>query len=358
MFFHARGIGVPDSSAAEGLYRVTEFGWFGVDLFFVLSGYLITGILLDTRDHAGYFRSFIARRALRILPLYYAVLILVTIALLGGFIDGSSGALPYFWTYLQNWLRLDGETYRIKMLAHFWSLAIEEQFYLFWPLLIWILPRRAIGWMCGGVVLAAAGARLLIPAIGSAESGAMYFLTPTRMDALAAGGLLAVAFRSDWLMVRIRLVAPVLVGLSIAVIAVITSKLGHFRPEDALTVTVGLSANTLLFVAVIALSMTTNFDGRWRRTLRHRRLAYLGQISYGAYVFHWPVMVLTAKFWRFSHFGFFASQLLYWMVTFTVTFVVAGLSYRFFERPLLRLKDRFVTRAARPAGPDGNLPSP
>lgn len=75
-------------------------------------------------------------------------------------------------------------------------------------------------------------------------------------------------------------------------------------------------------------------------------------------MFHWPVMVLTAKFWRFSHFGFFASQLLYWMVTFTVTFVVAGLSYRFFERPLLRLKDRFVTRAARPAGPDGNLPSP
>src|SRR5580698_6867484 len=114
---------------------ITNAGWSGVDLFFVLSGFLITGILIDTKEAQNYFSSFYARRMLRIFPLYYAVLTLLVIVAL-------HPTQIYYYLYLSNWLILLKDGWQPNVAGHFWSLAVEEQFYLIWPLCVWLLPKR------------------------------------------------------------------------------------------------------------------------------------------------------------------------------------------------------------------------
>src|SRR5208282_3024374 len=128
-------------------------GWMGVDLFFVLSGFLITGILLDTQQASNYFAGFYARRVLRIFPLYY--LVLTTVIILGNLIHSPrvTATLPLpedrwlYFCYMTNWLGLwkgHWGTNYVNYLAHFWSLAVEEQFYLVWPLIVWLVRSRAV----------------------------------------------------------------------------------------------------------------------------------------------------------------------------------------------------------------------
>jgi peptidoglycan/LPS O-acetylase OafA/YrhL len=348
MLFHARAIAVPVTGADEVLYRITEAGWVGVDLFFVLSGFLITGILLDTKEHDGYFKSFFARRALRILPLYYAVLAATFVALHLG-LAGSHDAQPFYVLYLQNWLRIDDDHYRIKLLAHFWSLAIEEQFYLFWPLLVWLLPRRRIPWLCGGVIVASFALRLALAEGGVVPAKVTYYLTITRLDGLALGGLIAVLARSARGLAVLRAAwRPVLAAASIA-IAVLAIATGHFIHEDVWIAYAGYLAIALWFGSWVVASLTLAPDGRLRRLLRQRHLAWIGKVSYGAYVFHWPVMALLAKAWiPKRHLPYLANQVAWWVVSFGLTFLVAGASYRWFESRFLRLKTRYPTRPRTP----------
>src|SRR3954466_6828035 len=144
-------------------------GWVGVNLFFVLSGFLITGILLDAKSSPRYFRNFYARRTLRIFPLYYGVLF-VCFAILPLF-PGSNSAdflalrsrQGWLWTYCTNIkIVLDGDwkfATPLLDLGHFWSLAVEEHFYLVWPLLVFLLPTRALVKACIGVIVVAGLAR-------------------------------------------------------------------------------------------------------------------------------------------------------------------------------------------------------
>src|SRR5579885_3225639 len=142
LWFHFRGYlgGEPIQCT---LAIIGEFGWIGVDLFFVISGFLITRILLQTKEKPDYFRSFYTRRALRIFPLYYASLAVLFLAPM----SFMSHSLPvahdrlWFWIYLANWNPLF-EQIRPGSAAHFWSLSVEEQFYLVWPLLVWALSRK------------------------------------------------------------------------------------------------------------------------------------------------------------------------------------------------------------------------
>src|SRR5262249_2846553 len=138
VLFHFSGIFRLRESTAVG--TILARGWMGVDLFFVLSGFLITGILLDSRGADGYFSSFYARRFLRIFPLYYGFLALWFLVLAYVFGSAYSDLFArerqvWFWSYTANWGRPD----ELGALGHFWSLAIEEQFYLVWPLVVWLL---------------------------------------------------------------------------------------------------------------------------------------------------------------------------------------------------------------------------
>ena len=158
-------------------------GWSGVDLFFVLSGYLITGILLDTKDSSSYFRTFYARRSLRIFPLYFSFVAAVLLL--------AQWRVHGFWylTYLSNWQ--PGHGVNDGYLSHLWSLAIEEQFYLIWPAVVWFVPPGRLKWICIALAVTAAGLR---PFAGSQDQAA-YRLTPCRMDSLALGAFVAIGMR-------------------------------------------------------------------------------------------------------------------------------------------------------------------
>ena len=175
-------------AAGPGLFRnMLSLGWVGVDLFFVLSGFLITGILLATKGRANYFQRFYLRRLFRILPIYYAFLILIFHGLpfLGRSVTGAGEA--WYWLYIANW-RNGSSPY----LQHFWSLAIEEQFYLGWPLLVHLCSRRSSKLVCVSIVLLSPVVRFLAFQMGVSPF-TVYEVTPLRLDGLAFGALLALA---------------------------------------------------------------------------------------------------------------------------------------------------------------------
>jgi peptidoglycan/LPS O-acetylase OafA/YrhL len=197
---------IADAKATNGIERavgrVTGFGMYGVDLFFVLSGFLITGILLDSKRPGGYFayfRNFYMRRSLRIFPLYYGVLaLLFVVAPLVPFFQGPEletlrREQGWAWTYLVNVFIWHHGAYGLPYIDHFWSLAVEEHFYFVWPLVVWLCPRKTLVQVSLGVALVSLGARAALAPF--ANPLGLYVLTPFRLDSLCLGGLLAALAR-------------------------------------------------------------------------------------------------------------------------------------------------------------------
>ncbi len=172
-------------------YAATLFGQTGVDLFFVLSGFLITGILFDTRSSRRYLLNFYGRRTLRIFPLYYGSLVLFLIAL-PRLVDFRATGLPsvWFWTFSTNVAVTQG--FDPGGLGHYWTLAIEEQFYLVWPLVVWTLGRTALIRLCLASLVVAAALRVLVESHGIS----CFELTFCRIDTLLLGALIALLARS------------------------------------------------------------------------------------------------------------------------------------------------------------------
>ena len=196
-------VSVPPANWIESAVNgVTNYGSYGVELFFVLSGFLITGILYDTRNDPYYFRNFYMKRVLRIFPLYYGVLALVFFVapliplLRGPTLDYLVDRQAWAWLYAVNiYIAKQGE-WSLSYIEHFWSLAIEEHFYLFWPLVVFALARRprALIAVSLAIALCAMLARLTGSLMGLSW-WTTYTLTPFRLDGLALGGFLAVTAR-------------------------------------------------------------------------------------------------------------------------------------------------------------------
>ncbi len=192
ILYHMEYLAPRSSLWAKALLAPLRIGWAGVDLFFVLSGFLITGILLDTRESPNYFRSFYARRALRIFPLYY--LVLSGILVLAHFTSTLNYVLPvshdrfFYFVYLNNWWPFLRDTWHGNILGHFWSLAVEEQFYLLWSLCVFAIARRHIrlAALCG-----IAGALVIRCALflHGGTTRDVIENTFSRMDALLVGRL-------------------------------------------------------------------------------------------------------------------------------------------------------------------------
>src|SRR5581483_10365332 len=190
---------IPASNSAITIVKgFFSFGWMGVDLFFVLSGFLISGILLDTRESGNYFKAFYARRILRIFPLYYTVLTLVLVR--ASFIHPRPNSVPVvadeklYYLYLVNWLTLWNGPWRANFLGHFWSLAVEEQFYLLWPLCVWLFVRRKLTRLA--VIVSMLSLAVRVAWVAYAGPGqAIVMATVTRMDSLLCGALSAIVFR-------------------------------------------------------------------------------------------------------------------------------------------------------------------
>jgi len=329
-----------------GLLRFAEMGWAGVDVFFVLSGFLITSILLRTRRQPGYFKKFYARRILRIFPLYYLTITLILLFLplispqQSEAVRASAG---WYYLYIQNW----GNAFTVIPTAFAisitWSLAIEEQFYLFWPTVVYWLESKKLAWVAAGLALFSLGLRYFIfkrfrKALDYNKF--FYFSTVTRFDSLLLGALIAIAFQSPslrgWLS---RLAAPLFaLGLG-ATIYFAWQKPDSPLVDNPPMFLWGYSAIALAAAALIVALTTWAQTNLVRRVFRAAWLRFLGKYSYAIYLFHMiPLLVFQAWFQNQTGLG---AWLLFNALTPLVTLTLALLSWNLLESRLLALKDRF-----------------
>jgi peptidoglycan/LPS O-acetylase OafA/YrhL len=314
------------------------YGRFGVDLFFVLSGFLITGILVDTREDSHYFRRFLGRRALRILPLYYGVLFILILLTLPLHMHWN-GMLPLLLTYTQNF-----RPFAIEKLApipsiglfHFWSLAVEEQFYLVWPLVVFFVrSRRALLW-----VIALGSLSALVLRIGLLRMGVpwlvIHVITPTRADALLIGGALALALRSPF-WPRLQRIAPFAFLLLLPLL---------FIPDSWLPgPLIGLreTPTALCFAALIAWSLRP--ASLIRPFMENKALRFLGKYSYGIYVIHAIVLTMFSPplraFLRSTTSNKLVAVAGSGLICLTLSVFLAYLSFNLYEKRFLRLKRHF-----------------
>ncbi|MGA2004828.1 MAG: acyltransferase [Terriglobales bacterium] len=370
-------------------------GWMGVDLFFVLSGFLITGILIDTREASNYFTGFYVRRVLRIFPLYYLVLISFIVAsqiLSNSHVQSApkiAALVPLpedrwiYFCYLTNWIGLwkaQWDTRFASILAHFWSLGIEEQFYFVWPFVVWVVRPRAIPWIAGIV----AGLSAIIRLAWVMHSGVQMVVPPLsieialaticRLDALFMGALCAYFFRDRNLLVRIHNWLPWVASLGIGLFFLAfsgmmffprraglllygSSPTVHHTLEDGTRLLSECGGFTLLalgFGALVLLSTHTETNSSWmQKLLKSRLLAPIGTYSYGIYVFHVPIIGLASALIfpairRSVHSSgeAFVTACAYIVVLAAVTFVISALSYEFFEKKILYFKRSFGPKYA------------
>lgn len=330
------------SGFLEALPRLgsLEYARFGVDLFFVLSGFLITGILLDSKGSEHYFRNFYARRALRIWPLYYVILFLafVVTPMLAPATKPVAGVWPAFVFYIQNIALVHRDTYPFGLGAT-WSLAVEEQFYLTWPLLVFLLKRRALALVSVSLVFVSLFLRLAGYSY-DAPSGFVHQFTLSRLDAIAFGTLAALWLRSpsckldQW---RLRAYQFLAVGLT----GVILARILMHRNSSIVSYTfLGMTFTGLLGISLVS-------DGRsplLRQSFTAGWLRYIGKISYGIYLLHYPLFLLWARLIASQNFlpsNVVARNLLAFAGQMLLAILAASISWRFFEKPILQFKERF-----------------
>jgi peptidoglycan/LPS O-acetylase OafA/YrhL len=331
--------------------RIATSGWIGVDLFFVLSGFLITGILYDTKASAHYFKSFYARRVLRIFPLYYAFLfgffvLLPAIYSQSRTLQMLAHEQAWYWAYLSNFLvAIEGWPKAPGTIGHYWSLAVEEQFYLAWPLVVFSFDRRQLIRICVGLIFASLFVRIVLLSHG--EMIAAYVLTPARADTLAVGAWIALVGRGpDGLRSLTRWARPVAVG-TLVVIATLFALRRGFNSEDWRVQVFGYTPIAVFFGAVLVRALGASPSSFTSRFLSHPVLRMFGHYSYALYVFHLPLTTLIArKVVNVNELQeLLGSQLLgqavFFVVAGSASTAVAFASWRLFESRFLRLKRYF-----------------
>jgi peptidoglycan/LPS O-acetylase OafA/YrhL len=332
---------------AAGTPWPVEAGWAGVDLFFVISGFLIAGILIDSREDPDYFRNFYARRVLRIFPLFYllvgGMLIAFPLASHGAFLEQSGSPL---WYLLQ--LGNVPEALLGKdppyWLAPVWSLAIEEQFYLTFPLVVRLVEPRRLARVLVGVAIFALAMRLATTALVPDRERIQYLFTLCRLDTIAIGCLLAVIVRSAryarWRAKLPRLLVPI--AITCAAILVVT----ELDRTTWFGRTFGYDVVALGFGALVLLVLEHR-DRAATAALRFAPLRYLGKLCFGLYLLHRPADTLVSELVERA--GLDGESLAWLPVKIAVAVALATVSWRLLERPFLKLKRRFSSRALVPA---------
>ena len=341
--------------------RIAHTGWMGVDLFFVLSGFLITGILYDAKHSNTYFRSFYARRFLRIFPLYYGFLILlllvaphVDLLRRASNVDALRDGQFWYWAYLSNYQSSieqisNTQTFQTGF-RHFWSLAIEEQFYLIWPSFVLLLDRRKLMVACVVLVVAAFFTRMYLQSDAAsswARLNAPHVFLPARMDTLALGALLALAVRDGDLIRRLARYAVPVMAFSAAVVAFYFFREKGLSTIDRDTQLIGFTAIALMFAALLALVVTAAPASRLNRCFSHPYLMFFGQYAYGLYVVHLLIgFVLADRIAGRSDLPeFFGSQMpvsaAFGLLGIACSVAAAWVSWQLFEKQFLKLKRFF-----------------
>lgn len=347
--------------------RLLPIGWVGVQIFFVLSGFLITGILLTQteRPFPVFLRQFYWRRGLRIWPLYF---LYVAICCLAYSITGIPESWPNSWgpvvTFTYNIVEISKQFQRSDYFGHFWTLCVEEQFYLLWPLLVFVLPLKLFRRFVVFVVLAGPVVRLLTAVFFShyfagtvSIDRAVGTLPFSHFDAFAFGALIA-ALPPE---LRRRL-NPMAVGISLAVLSVTIAaglvqawclqsnglpphwhslgydNFAHYRQYVWAFTLLNLSSAAFIFCAMENAAIA--------RILSFRPLVFVGMISYGLYVWHLPLMRLFSIFWPPDTHSL--GGLVRFAVYLAASIGTAALSYLCYERHFLKIKNRSPASPKRP----------
>lgn len=342
----------------------TQWGWLGVQLFFVLSGFLITGILIDmkaTLPRKPYFIKFYGRRILRIFPLYYFYLAamwgLTAWALSSGFEPDAMSVyqneMKYALTYVYDFYFALDRYIPSYFLTHFWTLAVEEQFYLIWPLFIILLPQRHMKKAFWGVIALAPILRLVVFFLHGTEAFAflrddislvIYSMPFTHLDAFALGALLT--------QIQIPRAKPIFIAsiIGFPLLGLVTDFLATGRWKDVSIASLGFPITmpygnkfiwgySLINVLCAVLLYGVARLGWGVRLLEWKPLRHLGRISYGLYVYHLAIIWMMAQLFDLSVAERFPLPLA--LLTLAITWIVSALSYQLMEKPLIDLKDKF-----------------
>lgn len=345
-----------------------EFGWVGVQLFFVLSGFLITGILIKMKQDLStwdYFIKFYGRRLLRIFPLYYFYLLLMlgitTFFISIGYKINVMGLfqeqLPYALGYIYNFHYASVEYKHLYFLVHFWSLSVEEQFYIFWPLIIFLSPVRARRGVFVGIVLFGPVFRILItlaykysllPFLNETLPMGLYPLTLNHIDAFALG-----AFIACFPIPKAKLQVIILTFLlPISAFLWQYLALGKIESFGSLGFQFIIPVNyqfiwgySILNYYFAVLIYAVAYEGLGTNLLENKALKYLGRISYGLYVYHNGVIWFTNRIRDLGIQDPLAKPVST-LLAFVITLALAALTYKFIEKPFLGLKDRYFPVAS------------
>jgi peptidoglycan/LPS O-acetylase OafA/YrhL len=332
------------------LSRVFGFSWVGVDLFFALSGFLITGILTDSKLKKHYFRSFYGRRILRIFPLYYGLLVLAffVLPLIGAGAHVPQSSRIFFWTYTSNfYFEVTGWT-TDNYLSHLWTLAIEEQFYLVWPLVIFFVTSKETLRSCLLWAFLSISLIRCILFFAGVDFNALYLNTVTHCDALILGGYLALSVRSRMPGALKGLRPCGSVVASMVIVTLFLADFGGFVPGwDALP-EMAFSRSVLMFSFLAILFVwliyvaTNQSSGRIFHFFSHPILRWFGKYSYALYVLHVPLafLILRSQVSWLSSVPSFAELELFFLY-FGGCILSAFLSWHLYEKHFLKLKRYF-----------------
>lgn len=342
---------------------VMPAGYVGVLAFFVLSGFLLTPILVDMRREfpaRRYFINFYGRRSLRIFPLAYFYLALVAGAAASAHffrslprpLEEAAGLLGYAATYTYDFFHASSTYVHSPLLTHFWSLAVEEQFYLVWPLVVFgasltQLRRLLLALIVAGPLIRLVEAGLFTTSFGRflyhRSDLTIYVLPFSHIDAFAIGGYLALFARTPSRRVVAGYAAFLLIiGVVTERVATGSISLGGFgyRPfmADSWKYAWAYSALYLLFGWILLMIRDRVF---FQKVMEHRTLTYLGRISYGLYVYHFAILWAVSQVVRPLLPGsLHVAGLARMFCAFGITVVVSMVSYALIEAPMLRLKDK------------------
>ena len=343
--------GLSGGTLDNALLKAVLRGGYAVMMFFVFSGFLITGILLDSKEKPRYFRNFYARRTLRIFPLYFAFIALVFLVVPAVFTVSSYYRTQvheqaWYWTYLTNiGVAIHGWAPKYQYFGHLWTLALEEQFYLVWPLVVLLLNKRWLWRVC--LFMLVAGLATRIGFMYAHNEAAVDVLLPSNLDSLGMGGLLALWARSGrpfpLKAMKWGAIASPFAFASLSVWPVLLP----FTSEVMWALTPTIVAGG--FACLVPLCIFADPRSRLSRVVCWKPAIEAGLVSYAFYVFHQPLLFLVVRAWHLDAQDFPAIAGSH-VIGLVVVGVVAGgitaalsvASWRWFEQPVLRLKARFA----------------
>ena len=345
----------PVATWDKPLYTFARYGWAGVDLFFVLSGFLITSILLDAKGRKGVLQKLLCS------PDVAGISVILRLCGRGWTREAEVLRDHWWWVWfhMTNWLVArtgDFSTATPLGTGGFWSIAIEEQFYLVWPLFVLLLSERQLQWLCGAFFLLSLVTRLGMTAVGLSWT-AVFSVTFGRMDSLAVGALIATVARTPTGLNALRpFVLPIVIATVLPFVAIEVMLRFIERPNYTLALAVELSLIAACSGALIVGTMTGNLDRIGARFTHSTILRSFGKYSFALYLFHGHL-----NRW-FEKFGFdvqgrsapssagsiMPRQLLYLFMAIGLSYLLAFLGWHLYEKHFLRLKTAF---------PSGRIPS-